>query len=48
MVAEDLVTAEEGAKKAVGQGVYEARVKMITETFDMTEAFIEMMDARAT
>ncbi len=35
-----------GAKQAAGQGVYEARVKMITDTFDMTEAFCRMMEAR--
>jgi hypothetical protein len=35
-----------GAKQAAGKGIYEARVKMIIETFDMTEAFCEMMEAR--
>jgi hypothetical protein len=37
---------DEGAKKAAGQGLYEARVKLITETFDMTESFCLMMEAR--
>ncbi len=36
-----------GVKLAQGQGAYEKRVQMITSTFDMTEAFIEMMDTRA-
>jgi len=36
----------EGARLAASQGVYEDRVRMITETFDMLEAFIAMMDAR--
>jgi hypothetical protein len=38
---------EDGQKKAAGKGVYEARVRMITDTFDMTEAFVEMMNTRA-
>lgn len=37
---------DEGARKAAGQGACEARVKMITETFDMTEQFCLMMEAR--
>src|SRR5436305_1223177 len=37
---------DEGRKLATGQGIYEQRVQMITETFDMLEAFIGMMDAR--
>jgi hypothetical protein len=37
---------DEGAKKTAGQGLYETRVKMITDTFDMTEAFCLMMEAR--
>ncbi len=36
----------EGAKMAAGQGVYETRVKMIADTFEMTEAFCKMMEAR--
>jgi hypothetical protein len=37
---------DEGKKLAAGKGDYAARVQMITETFDMLEAFIAMMDAR--
>jgi len=36
----------EGINSAKGQGVYEARTKMIAQTFDMLEAFIAMQDAR--
>lgn len=36
----------EGNKLAAGKGVYEERTRMITETFDLLEAFIDMMDAR--
>lgn len=35
-----------GAKKAKKKGIYEARVQLITETFDLLEHFIAMMDAR--
>ncbi len=42
--ARDLLA--QGAKLASGKGVYERRVKMITETFDLLEHFIAMMDAR--
>jgi hypothetical protein len=38
---------DDAAKKAAGQGAFEARVSMITDTFAMTEAFIEMLEARA-
>ena len=38
---------DEGASWPAGKGIYERRVKMIAETFDMLEAFIGMMDARA-
>jgi len=37
---------DEGKRLAAGQGLYEERVKMITQTFDMLEAFCAMMDAR--
>jgi hypothetical protein len=37
---------DDGLKKAAGQGVYEERVKMIADTFEMTERFCLMMDAR--
>lgn len=37
---------DEGAKLAKGKGSYEQRVTMITETFDLLENFIAMMDAR--
>ncbi|MHB0935590.1 MAG: DUF4838 domain-containing protein [Armatimonadota bacterium] len=37
---------DDGLKRAAGSGVYEQRVKMIVRTFDMTEAFCEMMEAR--
>jgi hypothetical protein len=36
----------DGLKRAAGSGVYEERVRMIISTFDMTEAFCEMMEAR--
>lgn len=36
----------EGKKLAKGRGVFEQRVRMITQTFDMLEAFCAMMDAR--
>ncbi len=35
-----------GARLANGKGLYERRVKMIAETFDLLEYFISMMDAR--
>jgi hypothetical protein len=37
----------EGRKLSAGKDDYAARVQMITETFEMLEAFIAMMDARA-
>jgi hypothetical protein len=37
----------EGARLAAGKGIYEQRVQMITQTFDLTDAFCKMMDARA-
>lgn len=37
---------DEGKKLSAGKGAYEQRVQMITETFEMLEAFIAMMDAR--
>lgn len=37
---------DEGAKLASGKGIYAERVKVITDAFDMLEAFIGMMDAR--
>ncbi len=37
----------DGAAQAAGQGIYEERVRMIADTFAMTEAFVEMMNARA-
>src|SRR5262249_58043271 len=36
----------EAKRLAAGKGVYEQRVRMVTETFDMLEAFVAMMDAR--
>ena len=36
----------EGAQLSVGKGIYEQRVKLITDTFDMLEAFIAMLDHR--
>ena len=38
---------DEGRKRAPGEDAYEKRVKMITQTFDLLEAFIEMMESRA-
>jgi hypothetical protein len=37
---------EQGAKRAAGRGVYERRVKMIAQTFDMVDAFNRMLEAR--
>jgi len=37
---------DEGAQRANGKGVYADRVKLITQTFDMTEAFCKMLEAR--
>lgn len=37
---------DEGKKLTKGRGVFEQRVKMITQTFDTLEAFCAMMDAR--
>jgi len=37
---------DEGKKLAAGQGVYEKRVKMIAQTFDMLDEFCAMMEAR--
>ena len=37
---------DEAARLSAGQGVYEERVKMITGTFDMLEAFTAMLDSR--
>jgi hypothetical protein len=37
---------DEGSKLAAEKPAYAARVQMITETFDMLEAFVGMMDAR--
>jgi hypothetical protein len=42
--ARDLL--DQGAKLASGQGIYQRRVKMIRETFDLLEHFIAMMQAR--
>lgn len=36
----------DGLKLSAGSGIYEQRVKMIARTFDMTEAFCQMMEAR--
>ena len=36
-----------GTKQAAGKAPYAERVKMIVDSFDMTEAFCEMMEARA-
>jgi hypothetical protein len=36
----------EAKRLAGGKGIYEQRVRMVTETFDMLEAFVAMMDAR--
>jgi len=40
------VLLNEGLAKTTGAGAYEARVRMITDTFDMLEAFIAMMENR--
>lgn len=37
---------KDGARLAEGKGIYAKRVQMITETFEMTDAFCNMMDAR--
>jgi hypothetical protein len=37
---------DKGRKLAAGADVYERRVRMVTETFDMLEAFADMLDAR--
>nr|MDQ3624424.1 hypothetical protein [Verrucomicrobiota bacterium] len=37
---------EEGRRLSARRGVYEQRVRMIGETFEMLEAFVAMMDAR--
>lgn len=37
---------QEGARLADGHGVYAQRVQMIDQTFEMTDAFCNMMDAR--
>jgi hypothetical protein len=37
---------DQGKKLASGRGIFEQRVRMITQTFDMLEAFCAMMDAR--
>lgn len=37
---------DEANRLTAGQGVYEQRVRMVTETFELLEAFIAMMDAR--
>ena len=36
----------DAAKRAAGAGVYEVRVKLIADTFEMLEAFIAMLEAR--
>jgi hypothetical protein len=42
------VLLNEGARLSAGQGIYEQRVQLITDSFDMTEAFCKMMEARHT
>ena len=37
----------EGRKRVPGENEYGKRVKMITQTFDLLEAFIGMMESRA-
>jgi hypothetical protein len=37
----------EGQKAAAGKGIYESRVAMIVQTFDLLEAFIAMLESRA-
>jgi len=37
---------DEARRLAAGQGVYQERVQIITQTFDMLDAFCGMMDAR--
>src|SRR5690606_8031657 len=37
---------QEGTRLAEGKGVYAQRVQMINETFEMTDAFCNMMEAR--
>jgi hypothetical protein len=39
---------DEGVKRSSSQGIYEIRVRVIAETFDMLEAFIAMLELRAT
>jgi hypothetical protein len=36
----------DAAKRAAGKGVYEQRVQLITQTFDLLQAFIAMLEAR--
>ncbi|HVF10839.1 MAG TPA: DUF4838 domain-containing protein, partial [Abditibacteriaceae bacterium] len=38
---------DDGDRRAAGKGIYADRVKMITETFDMTDHFCNMMEARS-
>lgn len=38
---------EDAGKRSAGQGIYETRVRVIADTFDMLEAFIAMLDLRA-
>lgn len=37
---------ESGARASRGRGIYEQRVRMVADTFDMLEAFIAMLDLR--
>lgn len=38
---------EQSAALAAGKGIYEQRVRMITQTFELLESFIGMLEARA-
>ncbi|HEX8914177.1 MAG TPA: DUF4838 domain-containing protein [Humisphaera sp.] len=38
---------DDAAMLAAGKGAYEARVRMVAETFEMLEAFVGMLEARA-
>jgi len=40
------ILLDDAAKRAVGKGAFEQRVKVIADSFEMLEAFIGMLDAR--
>src|SRR3954452_17647501 len=43
----DPALLDQGRGAAAGTGVYEQRVRMVGETFEMLEAFVAMLEARA-